>query len=90
LRAAARERLLCRAPIIAIRYPLRRVNKKQPGILEFAGLGMMNALCWAAGMGGGWFLDSEFGSLPLFMLVGLVLGIVVGVLASRSELKRFF
>ena len=66
------------------------MDKKQPGILEFAGLGMMNALCWAAGMGGGWFLDSQLGTLPLFMFVGLVLGIVAGVLATRSELKRFF
>ena len=75
---------------MAIHYPLARVDKKQPGIMEFAGLGMMNALCWAAGMGGGWFLDSLLGTLPLLMLVGLVLGIVAGVLASRSELKRFF
>jgi dipeptide/tripeptide permease len=66
------------------------VDDKQPGIMQFAGLGMMNALCWAAGLAGGWFADRALGTLPLFLLLGLVIGIVVGVVASRSELKRFF
>lgn len=66
------------------------MEKKPPGILQFAGLGMMNALCWAGGMAGGWFVDFELGTLPLFMLLGLVLGIAAGVLASRSEWRRFF
>lgn len=58
--------------------------------MQFAGLGLMNALCWLGGMAGGWFLDRAVGTLPLFLLLGLVLGIGVGVAASRSELKRFF
>lgn len=66
------------------------MQKRPPGIFQFAGLGMMNALCWAAGMAGGWFLDNELGTIPLFMLVGLVVGIAVGVLATRSEWRRFF
>ncbi len=65
-------------------------GKKPPGIMQFAGLGMMNALCWLLGMAGGWFVDRSLGTLPVFLLVGLVLGILLGVLASRSELKRFF
>ncbi len=58
--------------------------------MQFAGLGLMNALCWLGGMAGGWFLDRALGTLPLFLLLGLMLGIGVGVVASRSELKRFF
>jgi len=58
--------------------------------MQFAGLGMMNALCWIGGLAGGWFLDRAIGTLPLFLFLGLVLGIAAGVLASRAELKRFF
>jgi hypothetical protein len=79
-----------RSPRNQFGYPLASVDKKQPGIMEFAGLGMMNALCWAAGLIGGYFLDQALGTLPLFLFVGLLLGIAIGVLASRSELKRFF
>ena len=66
------------------------MEKRRPGIMAFAGLGMMNALCLAAGLVGGWFADRALGTLPLFLLVGLVAGVVVGALATRSELKRYF
>ena len=58
--------------------------------MEFAGLGLMNAICLAAGLAGGWFADQATGTLPLFMFLGLILGIGVGALLTRSELKRFF
>ena len=66
------------------------VEKKPPGIMEFAGLGLMNALCWLGGMAAGYFVDRALGTLPIFLFVGLVTGIALGVLASRNELKRFF
>jgi F0F1-type ATP synthase assembly protein I len=65
-------------------------DDKGPGIMEFAGLGLLNAICLAVGLIGGWFIDQALGTLPLFLFVGLVLGIAVGVMATRSELKRFF
>ena len=58
--------------------------------MQFASLGMMNALCWVGGLIGGWFLDQALGTLPVFLFLGLVLGITAGGLASRAELKRFF
>lgn len=69
---------------------MRRVDKKPPGIMQFAGLGLMNALCWLGGLAAGWFVDQALGTLPIFLFVGLVLGIAAGVWTSRSELKRFF
>ena len=66
------------------------VDKERPGILQFAGLGLLNALCLAAGLTAGWFVDQAFGTLPLFLFVGLVVGVAGGVLATRSEIKRFF
>ena len=65
-------------------------DKRPPGIMEFAGLGLMNAICWVGGLAAGWFVDQAFGTLPVFLFVGLVVGIGIGVLASRAEWKRFF
>ena len=66
------------------------MDRERPGIMQFAGLGMLNALCVGVGMVGGWFVDQALGTLPLFLFIGMVLGIAVGVLATRSEIKRFF
>ena len=65
-------------------------EKEHPGILQFASLGLMNAICLAAGLAGGWFVDQALGTLPLFLFLGLVLGIGAGAMATRSEMKRFF
>ena len=59
-------------------------------MMQFAGLGMMNALCWLGGLIGGYFADQALGTLPLFLFLGLILGIAAGAWASRAELKRFF
>ncbi len=58
--------------------------------MQFAGLGVMNALCWLGGLAAGWFVDQALGTLPIFLFVGLVAGIALGVWASRTELKRVF
>lgn len=47
-------------------------------------------MCWLGGLAAGWFVDQALGTLPIFLMVGLVAGIVLGFLASRSEWKRFF
>ena len=64
-------------------------ERPSPGIVVFAGLGLLNAVCLLAGIGLGWVLDRALGSIPLFMMVGLLGGIVVGGLATRRELKRY-
>jgi F0F1-type ATP synthase assembly protein I len=66
------------------------VDKRQPGILAFAGLGMLNALCLGIGLGVGWLIDRALSTLPLFLFLGLIVGIAMGVLATRAELKRYF
>ena len=66
------------------------MGKERPSILQFAGLGMFNALCLGIGLVGGWFADRALGTLPLFLFIGMILGIAGGVLATRSEIKRFF
>ena len=58
--------------------------------MQFASLGLFNAVCLAGGLAGGWFVDQALGTVPLFLFIGLILGITVGVLGTRSEIKRFF
>jgi hypothetical protein len=66
------------------------VGKERPGIMQFAGIGLLNAICITGGLVGGWFADQALGTLPLFLFIGLISGIAAGVLATRSEIKRFF
>jgi Putative F0F1-ATPase subunit Ca2+/Mg2+ transporter len=65
------------------------VDKQRPGILQFAGLGLLNAICLGAGLTAGWFADQALGTLPLFLFIGLILGIASGVMLTRSEIKRY-
>jgi F0F1-type ATP synthase assembly protein I len=66
------------------------VDKSKPGIFAFAGIGMLNAICLGAGLVVGWLVDRALGTLPLFLLLGLVAGIALGVLATRAEWRRYF
>jgi hypothetical protein len=68
----------------------RSENTAGPGILAFAGLGLLNALCLMGGLGIGWLIDRALGTLPLFLFLGLIAGIASGVLATRAEWKRYF
>jgi hypothetical protein len=60
-----------------------------PGPMAYAGIGMLGALCLGAGGALGWFVDSALGTMPLFLLVGLVAGAGAGALGARAELRRY-
>jgi F0F1-type ATP synthase assembly protein I len=57
--------------------------------MVYAGIGMLNAVCLLGGLAVGWALDRALGTLPVFLLVGLLAGAALGVLATRSELRRW-
>lgn len=57
--------------------------------MEFAGLGLLLAICLLVGLALGWLVDSALHTLPLFMLLGLVLGVTGGAMATRAQLKRW-
>jgi hypothetical protein len=65
-------------------------SNQTPGFLAFSGLGLLNALCLAAGLVGGVFIDRALGTRPLFIFLVLFVGIAMGVLVTRAEWKRFF
>lgn len=58
-------------------------------LLSLAGLGMTNAICLLTGAGLGWLVDNWLGTAPVFILVGLMSGIVGGVLATFKEIRKF-
>lgn len=66
-----------------------RPRPSGPGIMEFAGLGMVLTACTLGGLGLGWLLDSAAGTLPVFLMVGLFVGIAVGGLACRSRVRQW-
>jgi F0F1-type ATP synthase assembly protein I len=70
--------------------PRARRGNQQPGFLAFSGLGLLNALCLAAGLISGVFIDRALGTRPLFIFLGLIAGIAMGVLITRAEWKRYF
>lgn len=65
-------------------------ERPEPGIMAYAGLGMLNAACLLVGVAVGWLVDRALGTLPIFLFVGLVAGIVAGVVVTRRELRRRF
>jgi hypothetical protein len=63
--------------------------KPLPGALAFLGLGTTVAGCVAAGVVLGIFLDNRFHTSPLFLVIGLVLGVGSAVATVFSQVKRF-
>ena len=57
--------------------------------LGLAGLGLAVACCLVAGLALGWFLDDQLGTAPVFILVGMASGILLGVLGSYREMRRY-
>ncbi|MBA3417391.1 MAG: AtpZ/AtpI family protein [Geodermatophilaceae bacterium] len=53
--------------------------------------GMVIALCLVIGLGLGWFLDAAVGTTPVFLLIGLLLGVVAAgcytVAVFRKQLR---
>lgn len=71
------------------RWQSGRVSREPPGILVFAQLGLVGAFMVLATGALGWWVDTELGTLPLFLLVGLVAGAVgAGATTWREVRKR--
>ena len=46
-------------------------------VARLLGVGWYVAICIVGGVGGGVWLDDKLGASPLFLLIGLVLGIAI-------------
>lgn len=60
-----------------------------PSPMAYAGIGMLNAVCLMGGAALGWLADHSLGTLPLFLLLGLLAGATLGALGTRAELRRY-
>jgi F0F1-type ATP synthase assembly protein I len=60
-----------------------------PRLIDLLTLGVTDAACLGAGFGVGWLLDGVVDSRPLLTLFGLVVGIVIAVLTTWSQMRKF-
>jgi F0F1-type ATP synthase assembly protein I len=61
----------------------------QPSVWDLLTLGGTIAGCVVGGIVLGWLIDRAAGTLPVFILVGLGIGIVAGVLAVYSKIRIY-
>jgi len=69
------------------------MKKPSPSVWEslgaLSGMGFAIAIPIAIGVIGGTYLDGLVHTKPLFLLLGLLLGLIVGVFGAYRLLKRF-
>ena len=53
------------------------------------GMGMVIAAELVAGLGLGWLVDSLAGTTPIFLLVGLLLGIAAAISYTVVEFRKY-
>ncbi len=64
-------------------------NKPTPSAFELVGMGVTTALCIAAGLGGGYWLDGRFHTGPALTFAGLVIGVLAAVAATYLQIKKY-
>ncbi len=70
------------------------INDEEPptpefGIWQLMGLGSFAVACLVAGLGLGWKVDEWRGTSPVFVLVGIALGIVFTIVGSWIKIRTF-
>jgi F0F1-type ATP synthase assembly protein I len=60
-----------------------------PGWSTWLGLGAVSMAVLAAGIALGWWLDSLFHTSPVFVLVGIALGIAAGMGYTVVQIRSF-
>ena len=63
--------------------------RSQPNAWDLLTLSGTIAGCVVAGIVAGWLIDRAAGTLPVFIMVGLGIGIVAGVLAAYSKIRSY-
>lgn len=67
----------------------RQQEPAGPGLWSLATLGMTVGVCLAIFVGGGLWLDSVTNRSPLFVLIGVALGITAAVTVAYREIRPF-
>jgi F0F1-type ATP synthase assembly protein I len=60
-----------------------------PGVAAFATMGITIAVTVGVGVLLGIWADNAWGSAPLWLVIGLVLGTVAAVVSVKQQIRRF-
>jgi F0F1-type ATP synthase assembly protein I len=63
--------------------------RRQLSGVGLLGLGMANATCLVLGLLLGHLADQRLGSAPAGVIVGMASGIVLGILGTAHEIRRY-
>jgi uncharacterized protein YneF (UPF0154 family) len=63
--------------------------KPLPNATAFLGMGLSAAICVAAGVVLGLWLDSRWHTSPALLVVGLLLGLVVGTFFVIGQIRKY-
>lgn len=64
-------------------------QRREPDLSTLVNFGLATAACLVAGLGLGWAVDLALDTLPVFLLVGLGLGIVATCVYSYHQIRSF-
>ena len=59
------------------------------GPFEMAALGTANVGCILGGGALGWLIDSQLGTMPVFVLAGSAAGMALGVIGSYQKIRKY-
>lgn len=60
-----------------------------PSWQTLLGMGAVNAALLVVGIGLGWLVDSMLNTVPIFILVGVALGIVADIAYTTVQFRQF-
>jgi len=63
-------------------------DPNRPDVSSLLTLGIVLALCLVLGLGLGWLLDTAVGTSTVFLLAGLLLGIVAAACYTVASFRR--
>lgn len=68
----------------------RSDRKRRSLAFQFMQLGTMNAVILMMGLAAGWLVDSHFGTIPIFIFVGLLVGIGLCCTVTYRLISQYF
>ena len=63
--------------------------KPLPGATAFLSMGLAAAVCVGVGLGIGILVDSALHTAPIFLLIGLALGVAVAALSVIKQIRAY-
>jgi F0F1-type ATP synthase assembly protein I len=64
-------------------------TKPLPGAMAFLSMGLSAAVCVGVGLGLGILVDSALHTAPVFLLVGLALGLAAAALSVIKQIRAY-